>query len=190
MELNLKSSIFHKPGVFTCEKDFVEFNRKKFKKSEIKDIRYGIKPINGYRFRIGRIYYVDIRNSEGEIIKIRLRSLYRINRISLWNKYKIILESLFDNHINDISLHYISKFNEGLSFNLLGNTISREGILFQNDNDIIPWMDLGTKNYATYFSLFSLSNGNHYKTFQYLTDWNTVVLFSVTRHILATGKFL
>ena len=99
-------------------------------------------------------------------------------------KYKLILSALFENFLNDILLYLIAKFNHKIDFKLLGVVFTQEGIILDNKSDIISWFDLGTKNYWTYFSVFSTSDPNKYKAFQYLTDWNTVVLYSVTRHII------
>ena len=52
-------------------------------KEEINDIRYGISWIRGIDFTIGRIYCIDIRNRNNKVIKIRLRSLYGINKMNL-----------------------------------------------------------------------------------------------------------
>ena len=190
LKLSLKSSIFHKAKQLIIEPEYIEFDDKSFSKFDIAEMRYGIKAIKGYRFRIGRVYCIDIKNLDGSIIKIRLKSLYRIRRILLGKKYKQIVETLFDNFINDISLSYIKKFNDKVNFILLGNSFTQEGIILSQTNEIISWFDLGSKDYYGYYSLFSITNPNKYAAFYYLTDWNTIVLYSVSREILKSKKLL
>jgi hypothetical protein len=185
-----------KPTIFDSEKNIVitpeaiEFDNTSLSKFEISELRYGVKAIRGYRFRIGRIYCVDIKSFTGVIIKIRLKSIYRIRKNQLGQKYKAILEAVFDNFINDISQSFIQKFKKGIDFNLLGVTFMQEGILLDKKYKIITWQDLGTKNYLSYYSLFSKEDSNKYKAFYYLSDWNTIVLYSVSRHILKEKKLL
>lgn len=186
----LKSSIFDKGKLLILEPEYIEFGDIKFSKFDIAELRYGIKAIKGYRFRIGRIYCIDIKSLDGRIIKIRLKSLYRVRRVLLGKKYKQIVETLFANYINDISLSYIKQFNNKIDFTLLGNSFSQEGLILDQTNELISWFDLGTKNYYSYYSLYSIANPTKYKAFQYLTDWNTIVLYSVSREILKSKKLL
>ena len=190
LKLFLKSTIFDKEKVLTIDPEFVEYDGINFSKFEIAEIRYGIKSINGYRFRIGRIYCIDIKSLNGNILKFRLKSLYRIRIKKLEEKYKLILNALFKNYLNDISLTYIKMFNDKIDFSILGVTFSQSGIQLGKKSDIISWIDLGTKNYNSYYSLFSNSDSKNYKLFYYLSDWNTVVLYSVSRSILKAKKLL
>jgi hypothetical protein len=184
VELLIKPTIFDKEKPLIIKPEFIEFDNKNLSKFEINELRYGVKAIQGYRFRIGRIYCIDIKNFTGTIIKIRLKSIYRINKKKLGQKYKMILDALFENFFNDISTGFMKNFKDGIEFDLSGIKFTKEGILIDKKSDIILWRDLGTKNYSTYYSLFSKSNPNRYKALNYLTDWNTSVLYSVSRTIL------
>jgi hypothetical protein len=182
--LILKESIFSKKKTLIINPEFLAFGTNSFSKFEIVDIRYGIKAIEGYRFRIGRVYCIDVKSITGSIFKIRLISVYRIGKNKLGKKYGLILHALFDNYINDISRDFIAKFRNKIDFNLLDIAFTQEGITINKSNKIIFWSDVGTKDYWTYYSIFSSTDPNKYRTFQYLYDWNTVVLYSVLEHIL------
>jgi hypothetical protein len=190
LQLILKTSIFDKKTNLIITPELIEYNHKSFSKFEIADLRYGIKAIKGYRFRIGRIYCIDLRSLTGDVIKIRLISLYRIKKTRLEEQYKLVVSALLENFINDISRGFINNFRNKIDFNILGVTFTQEGIRLNNKSEIITWFDLGTKNYWTYFSLFSNSNLTVYKTFEYLNDWNTIVLYSVSRSILKAKNLL
>ncbi|HSV10057.1 MAG TPA: hypothetical protein VLI68_04765 [Hanamia sp.] len=184
LKFHLKPSIFESEKILILNPEFLEFETVNFSKLEIAELRYGIRAIKGYRFRIGRIYCIDIKSLSGEIIKIRLKSVYRVRRVYLGKKFKEIVEAILANYINDISKDYFQRFKNKNEFNILGNIFKQEGIVLDKTVDIIPWTDLGTKNYLTYYSLFSKANPNLYRSFTYLLDWNTIVLYSVSRSIL------
>ena len=183
LQLSLKTSVFQRKKNLIITPDSVEYDDVDFSKFEITELRYGIKSINGYRFRIGRMYCVDIKSLTGNIIKLRFISLYQIRRRKLDEKYTSILQAVFENFINDLSRDYIDKFNKQTDFVLLGVTFTQEGIRLNEKADLISWLDLGTRNYRTYYSLFSNSEPTKFRTFHYLTDWNTAVLYSVSRYI-------
>jgi hypothetical protein len=189
-QLMLKSSIFEQEKTLIIDPAFIQFEKKNISKFEVVELRYGVKAIKGYRFRIGRIYCIDIKSITGEVIKIRLKSLYRINRIKLGEKYKRILKALFINYINDISLSLIDKFNKGIDITILNVTFTQEGIVIDDKSGIIPWIDVSTRNYRAYYYISSNSEPDRYKLFYYLNEWNVGVLYSVSRAILKKRELL
>jgi hypothetical protein len=190
IKLHLKTSLFHKEKQLLITPEYIEFDNTNFSKFDIAEIRYGVKAIKGSHFVIGRTYCIDIKSLAGQVTSIKLVSLYRIRRNLLWKKYKKIVEALLDNFINDLVATSTRDFNNGRDFMLLGNVFMQEGVLLHNSNDIIPWEDLGTKNYYQYYSLFSKANPNKYASFYYLTDWNTVQLLMVSREILIAKNLM
>ena len=57
--------------------------------------------------------------------------------------------------------------------------------LFKQKEIKILWNDIRTKNYQTYFSIYSITNPKDLnKAFSYLDDWNTGIIYSVLRTIL------
>jgi len=198
VELTIRASIFHRKRQLILDPEFIEFKdmdgtshtNTRFEKEVIEGIRYGVRPINGYAFRIGRLYCIDIKNESGKLIKLRFGSLYGIYKKHLDNKYSKIVNTLFDYYYIQVFKNYIHLFHNKLEFNLLGIIFTPKGVLFKKTEPIIIWSDLGTKNYWSYFALFSKSNPNHYKAFQYLEDWNTIILQSVSRQILKEMNYL
>lgn len=152
--------------------------------SEVSKFRYGIKWINGLHFAIGRIYSIDIEDKLGNQINLRLRSLYGINKKSLGDAYVQIVNYLYDNYFTNISKQYLNRFDRGESFELAGVNISAEGIYLNEKSGLVTWKNLGSAAYATYYTLYPKSNPNNYSAFNYLDDWNTGVLYSVSRQIL------
>jgi hypothetical protein len=192
LQLNIKSSIFDRARQLTIDKDFIEFDDKdlisappaKFLKNDIIGLRHGVKWINGYQFIIGRIYCIDVRNKADEIIKIRFKSIYGIRKKELAEKYSKIINALYDNFIDNITRDYLKQFTDEKEFYIAGIRFNQTGIAFDEKSDIILWKDVGTKPYQSYYSIYSISNPNKYKLTEYLTEWNTWVLYSVSRQIL------
>ncbi|HWW42005.1 hypothetical protein, partial [Pedobacter sp.] len=62
-------------------------------------------------------------------------------------------------------------------------TFSKEGIFIKNK--IIYWEDVGTKVYRTYYTLFSKNDPKIYKSYNYMDDWNAILVYTLSRHILS-----
>ena len=176
LHLTIKPSVIESSKALKISTDLFEFGETTLSKFEISDIRYGIKAIRGYRFRIGRIYCIDVKSVTGTIVKIRLKSLYGIRKTKLEEKYKLILKALFENYFNDISTAFMDYYYSQREFDIAGVKFTELGIYLSKSGNIITWNDLGSKTYRSYYSLFPIGNPLFHRTFQYLTDWNTVLL--------------
>ena len=190
LSISLKETIFDKERVLVISPEAIDYKDTSLSKFEIDEIRYGVKAINGYRFTIGRIYCIDLKSLSGTILKIRLKSIYGIRKKLLAEKYLVIVRALLENYINDVSNRFINRFMSKKDFDLLGITFTQAGIKLNTNSDFILWEDVGTKNYARYYALFSKTDPNNYKALYYLEDWNTTVLYSVSRYILKAKKLM
>ena len=192
LDFVLKSSFFDRPRKLVLDPLYLEFEDNnlasspptKFLKEEIEGIRYGIKWIRGYRFYIGRIYCIDIRNKSGKIIRLRLKSIYGIRKGQLSDKYVKIAKALFRYYFDAISRQHIEAFQNNQPTELLGVKIDAEGVLFDQKIGKISWNFLGIKHYYTYYTLFSEVDPNKYKAFEYLNHWNAGLLDSVIQGII------
>ena len=192
IQLFIKASIFDRERQLIITNDFIEFDNNdllsapptKLLKSNITGLRHGIKWINGYQFIIGRIYCIDLLTADKEVLEIRLKSIYGIRKQQLTEKYGKIVNALYDNFFDDISRSYLTQFSEKNDFQIAGISFLQRGIFLNSKSDLITWEDVGTKSYSSYYCIFSKSNPTCYKAVEYLNDWNTGVLYSVSRHIL------
>ncbi len=153
-------------------------------------MRYGVKGIRGYSFNIGRIYCIDIKSTQGEIIKIRFRSFYRIRVAILDDMYRKIIQAVHNNFLHDVSNAYFNKFTQKEEFEILGIRFMQDGLVLDKKWEMMPWLDVSTKNYNTYYAVFSMTEPGKNKIFKYITDWNTGVLYSVSRGILKSKGLL
>ena len=52
--------------------------------------------LRGYKVTFGRIYCIDIRDATGNIIKIRMTSIYKIRVKKLHGKYNAAINTFFN----------------------------------------------------------------------------------------------
>ena len=193
-ELELKSTIFDRPRRLIINNEYISFDNRSsvgleptvFQKKEIKGIRYGVRLIRGVYFYIGRIYCIDILNTNREIIRIRLKSIYQIRNKRLTEKYLSIVNSLLEFYFIDLAITLINQFNDGHTIELLGVEFSTAGVKLdaKQKHPLISWDDLKTGSYSSYYVLSSKSDPNNYRHFEWMHHWNTATLYSVSRTIL------
>ena len=136
LEFIVRSTILDRLRLLTIDSEYFEFDDKdrvseastRFLKADIATLRYGVKAIRGYRFRIGRIYCIDVMDVSGIIIKIRLKSLYRVRRKLLGKKYQEIVGSLFKYYFHDVTRDYLEQFQAGQPVELLDVNLDSNGV--------------------------------------------------------------
>jgi hypothetical protein len=155
-------------------------------KEELDNVRFGIAGINGLYFRIGRIYCIDINNGNNKLIKIRLRTLYGINKKKLSAKYIEMLNQLYNYYLNEKIDQYVNLISEGVEIKMSGIIFSSKGIFVDEKKSSrhIPWEDINSRAYTYYYSIASKKDPGFCKSFTYLTDWNAVIVYSISRQIL------
>jgi len=191
----IKSTLFDRDRLLSVHPDYLAFDDKDLisagpttiEKSNIESFRFGIEWVTGLYFIIGRTYRIEVRDHEGNTIKIRLRSIYGIRKKSLGTKYKKIYDALHSAYFNDLGLHYVRLVNDSLPFTLAGITITPEGIEDPKTGSL-SWNSLGLKAYATYFVIYDKSEPKNYRAFDYGVEWNAVLLYSVLTFILQNHK--
>ncbi|MBE9598417.1 hypothetical protein [Pedobacter sp. MC2016-24] len=191
LEVEIKPNVLDRVRKLIISSDIVTYEDSNWKavpnttfnKDEIEALRFGIEPIQGYVFTIGLTYCVDIKGLDGSVMKIRFTSLYGIRGKQLHEKYVSILNALFNTHQEDIINRHIESFNGNSFVEILGTTFNTEGVIL-NGTDI-RYGDLGFKEYKGYYALFSKSNPKLYKAYSYLKDWNSAVVYSLSKQLLA-----
>lgn len=197
IKTTIKSSIFDRSRELVVDPLYIAFEDRdlatapltRIEKDEIESFRYGVKWIKGYAFVIGRCCTIDIRSKDTTTIKVRLKSIYGINKTTTTNKFIKIVEALYANFFDKIAIDYLEQWQQGQTIEIAGIIFKTEGIQLSSLQPVIEWADLGTKHYATYYALFSKSNPNQYKALEFLHDWNTGIVYSVSRQILSNKGF-
>lgn len=200
IQLTVKRGLLdNRPRKLIINSDFIKFEDKdlrsdtftQFDKDVITDYRFGIKWIKGFEFTIGREYQIFIRNQNRETLKINFKSLYGINKNEHHKLYVEILEALWDFYFGNITNNFLDRFYNDEEFSIANVHFSKDKLIIKVDRLIkedeieISWNKLGTKDYHTYFAIYSIENpAKINKSFSYLDDWNTAILYSLVRTIL------
>lgn len=192
LNISIRPSFFDRERNLIINSDFIEFDDTELKnakptmilKSEISGFKFGIKRIRGYIFYIGTIFCIDVRGTNEQLIKLRLKSLYGINGKEFAEKYSSVLNALYDNYFDGIILNHLNRFENGEHFEIAGVLFNSNGVIFRKKNQLIEWEDLGSKTYSNYYALYSKLQPGNYQAFEYVNDWNTGILYSVIEQIL------
>lgn len=187
----IRSTAFDRSRALTFDGDAIHFDDKDLigqkgsyiARSELDAVRMGVKWIKGYSFIIGRIYCIDIRSTTGIVIKVRLKSIYGINRQLVAGKYQDIVKSLYDLFLDKIVLDKVGAVKEANSILLAGMQISNAGVSWDS-RQMIPWDDVGIKTYTSYYAVFQKSIPNNYKPLEYVNEWNCHILYGVLMVLL------
>ncbi|GAA4212417.1 hypothetical protein GCM10022289_43300 [Pedobacter jeongneungensis] len=196
----IKQRFFNRhPKELLFTPQFISFGNQKLSVSTISDLsqgeplqyRFGIEWIRGFEFTVGRKYQLFIKNGDGETIKISFGSYYGINKISLFNQYIEILNQLWRSYFDGLVDQYLELFKQKIPFTLANVKFDEFGIKIKSASFIkeeeksLPWDDVGTKDYQTYFAIFSKQAPSLInKGYSYLDNWNTRILYSVVQTIL------
>ena len=160
-----------------------------YKKDEIEGIRYGAKRVR-YYIRLYVIYKIYIRFTNSKTITLKFISPFGINREKLDGQYSSIINLIYHNYLSDLQDHYMDLFENNMDF-VIGDLIfTPSGLHFRKKDSIVAWEDVGTKDYRGDYCVFSLKDPNYYRVFSYEEDWNTILIFAVTRQILVNKNLL
>jgi len=195
LEIDIKPNILDRKRKFVINPEFISYEDSDWKdipdtllkKDEVTGFKFGIEPIKGYAFTIGRRYCIDIKGANNRIMKIRFTSLYKIKNLELRTNYLSILDAFFKTHYDNILNSYINLFNQHSYVEILETTFKSDSVLLIGHN--VPYEDLGFRDYTSYYSLFSKSNPKIYKTYSYLNDWNSSIVFDLSKRLLAAAGF-
>ncbi|TKC08282.1 hypothetical protein FA048_14090 [Pedobacter polaris] len=198
--LTIKRGPFdNKPRQLILDPTFISFeddesstkSLTKFEKNSITAYRFGVKWIRGFEFTVGREYQIFIRNNEGKILKINFKSFYGRKKQENYEKYIKIINTLWVFYFSDITNNLLQQFNETKEFDIGAVKFKREGLeiniagLIKEEKKQILWDQVATRDYQTYFAIYSLDDKSKInRTYNYLSDWNTGVLYSAVRTIL------
>ncbi len=195
VEIKYKTNFFSKEKTVVFDEHSISLwcNQKKvmqFEKESIKSMRFGIKWITGFEFTVGRIYCFDILNDKKKVMKIRIKTFYGINKKSLNDKYSLLIDHLFDFHYEERVKSNLNEFYDGNDVEIAQVVYNQSGVCLNTKNkaEMIEWGDLFSKSYFDYYALASVKNPTIYRTFNYLKEWDAVLIYSFTKSVLEIMK--
>jgi hypothetical protein len=188
-----------RPRTLHLHSDYIEFDDQSLRdekptrllKEELKDYRFGIVWLHGLKFCIGRQYTILMRTINDRELKISFQTYYGIKKEILNEKYLGIVNTIINLYFADIVDELLKKFTSGESIVICGVELNKEAVilehkgLFRNSSILIPWDDVKTRIYQTYYAICSSKNpADINKSYNYLEDYNAWTLRIVMEHIL------
>jgi len=155
--------------------------------SNISEFRYGVTWTRGYRFVIGRQYWIEIKSRQHEATKIKLKSIYGIKREVYGDMWSEIINQLWTNYFAAILAEQIELYNKLEVFEFAGIKFLYEGISWDTKNKLL-WDEIALSNYKTYFMLHHAQNLKQHKSFTFAIDWNALLLQYLLKHIVEVCK--
>jgi hypothetical protein len=151
----------------------------RFTKEDIEGFRYGVRYYHFYIIPISRTYNIEIRNSQGKIMLVRMHTFFGINNKKTEKLFIDIYNKIDEAFFNDMTIHYAQLLNGGLNYNLAGALLTYEGVILKKDSALIPWLRIGLSSHYRSCSIYDISDPQHYRSFDYWQDWNASLLHSV-----------
>jgi hypothetical protein len=151
----------------------------RFTKEDIEGFRYGVRHYHFYIIPVGRTYNIEIRDSQGKIMLIRMHTFFGINNKKIEKLFIDIYNKIHESFFNDMAFHYAQLLNGGLNYNLAGALLTHEGVILKKDGSLIPWLRIGLSSQYRSCSIYDVSDPLHYRSFDYWQDWNASLLHSI-----------
>src|SRR5664279_2043061 len=134
----------------------------RYTKDDIEGFRYGVRYYHFYIIPISRTYNIELRNSQGKIMLVRMHTFFGINKKKIEKSFIDIYNQINEAFFNDMAVHYAQLLNSGLTYNLAGALLTNEGVILKKDNKLIPWLRIGLSSYYRSCSIYDISDPQHY----------------------------
>ncbi len=166
-------------------------NEKFIPADQIKGFRYGIKWVRGIYFYVALDFHLYFLLHDKQVIPFTFRCYYGVGKErghrfytslinAVWNRLFVSRVKEMLQQLNDGSEIEISK----VRMNSRGVVIIQSGFI-SDEKVLIPWEEVGTADYATYFVIYSKKDKARINcSYRYMDDWNTMVLNGVLRTLL------
>ena len=178
----IKRIVFAPKGL-TIEQPFGIRQSKFIACDSIAAFRFGVRELRGYKFSFGRQYFIEIKNFNCEIYRIKLNSVFGIKRKEYYRTWAELLQNTWDFYLDNQLNYYTELYNIQQLFELSGVTFHADGISWDKNNHL-PWDKIAIKSYQNYFMIHHTDNARQYKCCVFSIDWNAVVLQSLLKEIV------
>ena len=180
---HVKRTLFSAPRLVTVAPLYLEMEgplaNTRFTKEDIEGLRFGVTQIRYYFIPLSKSYNIELKNSQGKIIAIRMHTFLGIRNQKIRDLFIGLHKQIQQSYFNDMAIHYVRLLNGGLTFELAGAFLTSEGVLIKKDNQLIPWLRTGLATRFHSCSIYDMTDLRHFRSFDYWHDWNASLLRSV-----------
>ena len=176
--------------------DFIQYENKKIKMNQIKEIRYGILQMYINGIKANRIYEIGVNDKENNSIRITFQSsrLFVTNK-ELEQKYIDIVNILEEYITKPLAIEAIENLKQGKKFLTQNLEIHPKGILmnlrrwfFKKESFFVEWKNLRKYYEEGNLCIYSEENKRIQLKLNFQKDWNTHVLSLVLEYLWKDGN--
>lgn len=191
-EFHIKRTPFSASRLLIIDPFYIELegplSDTRFTKEDIEGFRFGVTRFTYKFIPVSRTYNIEIKNSEGKIILIRMHSFFEIGYKKVERLFIRIHKQIQQAYFNDMAIHYVRLLKGGLTYELAGAFLTNEGVLLKKEKHVIPWIRIGLASYYHSCSVYDLADPRHFKSFDYWYEWNASLLRAVIDYKIRNGN--
>jgi len=178
----VKKVIFADSGVSI--EDPLSFDRSIFIPSEnISAFRFGIKGMRFLKFTFCQKYFIEIKDYQNKIFRVKLNSYYGISRKAFFKVWAELLEHFWNFYMVDQLNFYTELFDIQQTFELSGVTFHEDGISWDGNNKL-KWNQIMINSHQTHFVIQHINDPKQSKCCVFSINWNAVVLQALLKDIV------
>ena len=149
----------------------------------IAGFRFGIKDMHVFNLSFCRRYFIEVRDYQNKIFRIKLNSYYGLKREAYYKVWAEALDHFWDFYMESQLNFYMELFNIQQTFELSGVTFHSDGISWDEDNKL-NWNEIAVSSYQTHFVIHHVEDLSLSKCCVFSIHWNAVVLQSLLKEII------
>jgi hypothetical protein len=164
--------------------DPLSFDRDLFIPSEnISAFRFGIKGMRFFKFTFCQKYFIEVKDYQNKIFRIKLSSYYGINSKAFFKVWADLLEHFWNFYMVDMLNFYTELFDIQQTFELSGVTFHDDGISWDGKNKL-KWNQIIVNSYQTHFVIQHINDPKQSKCCVFSINWNAVILQALLKDIV------
>ncbi|MDB5141795.1 MAG: hypothetical protein JWQ66_508 [Mucilaginibacter sp.] len=145
--------------------------------------RFGIKGMRFLKFTFCQKYFIEIKDYQNKIFRIKLSSYYGINSKAFFKVWADLLEHFWNFYMVDMLNFYTELFDIQQTFELSGVTFHDDGISWDGKNKL-KWNQIIVNSYQTHFVIQHINDPKQSKCCVFSINWNAVILQALLKDIV------
>ena len=159
---------------------------------QIEGFRYGIKWVRGFYFHVAIDFRFYFLLKDKSTIALTYRTYYGLRKKQYHQLFGEMLDAIWNRIFVRKIKELLGLLNDNKEININDVTINKDGVtirtsgIIMSERTIIPWNELDTSDYMTYFVIFSRKDKAKINcSYRYADDWNVALLNAVVRTVLS-----
>jgi hypothetical protein len=178
----IKEIVFAEEGLTI--KKFLSFGPSHFISGEsISAFRFGVQDFYAFKFAFGRQYFIETKDFQNKISRIKLNSYYGIKDKAYYKIWAELLQHLWEFYLENQLSYYKELLNIRQLFEIAGVTFHADGISWDKENKL-KWNEIVVNTCQTHFTIRHINDPARFKVCLFSIHWNAVVLQSLLKDII------